>query len=74
MQTAVRQLLLGVGEDPEREGLMDTPRVSRDGGSRAVEPPPPLGARGRRCHKLVLTCSRGPPPSQRSVLPRPGWT
>jgi len=29
MEAAVHQLLLGVGEDPEREGLVDTPRVSR---------------------------------------------
>ncbi len=28
MQAAVHQLLVGVGEDPEREGLVDTPRVS----------------------------------------------
>ena len=28
MQSAVRTLLLGVGEDPDREGLVDTPKVS----------------------------------------------
>jgi GTP cyclohydrolase I len=28
MEAAVQQLLLGVGEDPSREGLVDTPRVS----------------------------------------------
>ena len=27
MEGAVTQLLLGVGEDPAREGLVDTPRV-----------------------------------------------
>ena len=27
MEGAVHQLLLGVGEDPAREGLLDTPRV-----------------------------------------------
>ena len=27
MEHAVHQLLLGVGEDPAREGLVDTPRV-----------------------------------------------
>lgn len=30
MMAAVRQLLLGMGEDPDREGLLDTPkRVAR---------------------------------------------
>lgn len=28
MEQAVQQLLVGVGEDPAREGLIDTPRVS----------------------------------------------
>ena len=28
MASAVHQLLVGVGEDPAREGLVDTPRVS----------------------------------------------
>mgnify|MGYP001811081240 CR=1 FL=1 len=28
MQAAVRALLLGVGEEPDREGLKDTPKVS----------------------------------------------
>jgi GTP cyclohydrolase I len=28
MEAAVQQLLVGVGEDPAREGLIDTPRVS----------------------------------------------
>lgn len=28
MQAAVRVLIEGVGEDPSREGLLDTPRVS----------------------------------------------
>ena len=30
MEAAVGQLLVGVGEDPAREGLIDTPRVSGD--------------------------------------------
>lgn len=29
-QQCVRTLLLGLGEDPEREGLRDTPKVRRD--------------------------------------------
>lgn len=28
MEAAVKQLLVNVGEDPMREGLVDTPRVS----------------------------------------------
>jgi len=31
MEAAVKQLLVNVGEDPLREGLVDTPRVSRIG-------------------------------------------
>ncbi len=31
MMDAVRTLLLGVGEDPEREGLRDTPKVGTSG-------------------------------------------
>jgi GTP cyclohydrolase I len=27
MQTAIRNLLVGIGDDPSREGLLDTPKV-----------------------------------------------
>lgn len=59
MQAAVHQLLVGVGEDPEREGLVDTPRVRRPGrlplASSAL---PPLAAASRCCRPVSLAVSR----------------
>ena len=31
MQEIIRQLLAELGEDPSREGLLDTPQASREG-------------------------------------------
>ena len=37
MEAAVKQLLVNVGEDPTREGLVDTPRVSAAAAAGAVQ-------------------------------------
>ena len=45
---AVREILAGIGEDPDRDGLKDTPeRVARGGGAPPAPPPPPGGGRPR---------------------------
>ena len=53
MASAVHQLLVGVGEDPAREGLVDTPRVSCCGGSREREP---LGGAAACRRRLQTAC------------------
>lgn len=54
MQAAVHQLLVGVGEDPEREGLVDTPRVRGPGGAAASGRVTPPTAAASRCRRALL--------------------
>lgn len=71
MASAVHQLLVGVGEDPAREGLVDTPRVSCCGGSRGREP---LGGAAARRLPPPANCVLPHCRHACSAWPRPGST
>lgn len=73
MEAAVKQLLVNVGEDPLREGLVDTPRVSGDccpaaaaAAARPTLPPPAC-----TCPHFSRAACLLPPCS---AWRRPGWT
>lgn len=78
LEAAVHTLLLGVGEDPTREGLVDTPRVRQ--GTRIARGcelrrhrsrPPLVAAKSGLLPGAHLCC---PAPTACSAWPRRGWT
>ena len=54
IEAAVREILIALGEDPDRDGLMETPeRVARAGHPHHADPRRPLGGGDRRDRDLL---------------------